>query len=65
MGWCPICKQPFPKGSHLNGACRRPGAKCLTFNSYVAMAKPSEAAEPASPIKCPDPTFEANNDAPT
>ena len=29
------------------------------------MAKPSEAAEPANPIKCPEPTFEAKRDAPT
>ena len=29
------------------------------------MAKPSEAAEPAKPMKCPEPTFDANNEAPT
>ena len=29
------------------------------------MAKPSEAADPANPIKCPEPTFDAKRDAPT
>ena len=41
--------------------------KCrkFTLSSQQAIANPSDAAEPANPMKCSEPIFDANKEAPT